>query len=81
MLLNWLFTGNSSTTGRLFWLFGLWLLFGLGRTVVGLVVKGSLLKGFNSGFTLAKFPCWLITLPGEDGYDPDSLGVVGCDGI
>ena len=55
-------------------MFGLWLLFGLGRTVVGLVVKGSLLKGFNSGFTLTKFPCWLITLPGEggDGDDHDS---------
>ena len=44
--------------------------------MVGLVVKGSLLKGFNSGFTLIKFPCWLITLPGERLANVDLLGFV-----
>ena len=44
--------------------------------MVGLVVKGSLLKGFNSGFTLIKFPCWLITLPGEGLANVDLLGFV-----
>ena len=44
--------------------------------MVGLVVKGSLLKGFNSGFTLIKFPCWLITLPGDGLANVDLLGFV-----
>ena len=51
--------------------------------MVGRVVNGSLLNGFNSGSTLMKFPCWLRTLPegGWGGDDHNSVGYMGCDGI